>query len=434
MLLSLWRFLFSSNGSLTQKAVRGGLWVFALKTTAAGLGIVRTLVLARFLQPSDFGLISIALLSMSTLEAFTQTGFDLALIQKREQIKSYLDSVWSVQVLRGCFLFLILFLSAPSLAKFFNEPQVILLVRVVSISQLFKGGINVGIVYFLKELEFKKKFIYQASGLLTDFVVSLFVCLIWRNVWALVFGFLAGSFVNLVVSFRIHSYRPCLRFDWKKARGLFNFGKYVSCHSVILYLLGQADHIFVGKVLGITALGFYQLAQKLVNVSIIEFTQAISEVTFPAYSKLQDEKERLKRALLRTLKVICLITIPLSVTFFILAPQFTKLFLGENWLPMVSVLQILSVFGLMCSIIIVLRSVFYALAKVNVVLKINVIQFLVLAVIIYPLAMRWGISGVALAVSLSGIVNLFLTIKKIRTIFKFNSLLSRGKMDAGGSV
>ncbi|MBW1612839.1 MAG: oligosaccharide flippase family protein [Deltaproteobacteria bacterium] len=110
-----------SSETLSKKVVKGGIWVFALRITSRGLGFIRTIILARLLAPSDFGLLGIAMLAIATLETFSQTGFQAALIQKKDDVESYLDTAWTVSAIRGIVLFLILFFCAPIVAKFFNS-------------------------------------------------------------------------------------------------------------------------------------------------------------------------------------------------------------------------------------------------------------------------------------------------------------------------
>ncbi|MBW2000976.1 MAG: oligosaccharide flippase family protein, partial [Deltaproteobacteria bacterium] len=153
---------------LSKKVIRGGIWVFALRFTNRGLGFVRTIILARLLAPSDFGLLGIAMLAIAALETFSQTGFQAALIQKKENVESYLDTAWTVSAVRGIMLFFILFFCAPIVAQFFKSPQATLVIKVIAISTLISGFRNIGILFFQKELEFNKQFIYELSATLVD--------------------------------------------------------------------------------------------------------------------------------------------------------------------------------------------------------------------------------------------------------------------------
>jgi len=188
--------LTNPDSTLSQRTGRGGFWVFLLRIIQQLFGLARLVIIARILSPNDFGLMGIALLAMATLETFSQTGFQQALIQKKEDIKSYLDAAWTVLIVRGFILFAILYLVAPYVAIFFNVPEAKPIIQVIGFSVLLQAVTNIGVIYFQKELEFNKQFIYQFAGTLADFIIAVSAVLILRNVWALVFGMLAGSAVR----------------------------------------------------------------------------------------------------------------------------------------------------------------------------------------------------------------------------------------------
>ena len=148
--------LLQPGEGLYQRTIRSGAWAFALRITEQGFGLVRLIILARVLAVNDFGLLGIALLAMMTLETFSQTGFQAALIQKKERTEGYLDAVWTVSALRGLVLFVILFFAAPYVAIFFDTPVATPIIQVIAVTSLLQGLTNIGVVYFRKELEFKK--------------------------------------------------------------------------------------------------------------------------------------------------------------------------------------------------------------------------------------------------------------------------------------
>lgn len=394
----------SPEPSLAQRVARGGFWVFLLRIVQQLFGLVRLVILARILAPHDFGLMGIALLTMATLETFSQTGFQAALIQKKEDIKSYLDAAWTVLVLRGFILFAILLLVAPYAAIFFNAPEAKPIIQVIGFSVLLQAFINIGVIYFRKELEFSKEFFYQFSGTLADFIVAILSVLILRNVWALVFGLLAGKFVRCIVSYFIHPYRPHFDLNLGRIKELLGFGKWVLGSSILIFLITQGDDIFVGKFLGVTMLGFYQMAYRLSNMPATEITHVISQVTFPAYSKMQDNLPRLREAYLRVLQLTAFISFPMAGLIFVLAPDFTMIFLGEKWMPMVPAMQVLALWGLIRSIGATTGSVFYSLGKPKILTKLQSVALILLVILIYPLSIRWGILGTSLAVVFSTLI------------------------------
>jgi len=287
-------------------------------------------------------------------------------------------------ILRGFILFIILYFIAPYAAIFFNSPEAKTIIQVIGFAILLRAFTNIGVIYFQKELEFSKQFIYQFSGTLADFIVAIFAVLILRNVWALVFGLLAGNIVRCVMSYFIHPYRPHLSKDLGRAKELIGFGKWIMGSSILVFLITQGDDIFVGKILGTTALGFYQLAYRISNMPAIEITHVISQVTFPAYSKLQDNIPKLREAYLKVLQITAFLSFPIAGLIFVLAPDFTKIFLGEEWMLIVPAMQVLVFAGLVRSIAATTDSIFHAVGKPKIETRWQMIRLLAIATLIYP--------------------------------------------------
>jgi len=387
--------------NFSQRIVRSGFWVFLLRIVQRLFSFGRLVILARILSPNDFGLMGIALLTMATLDTFSQTGFQQALIQKKKDIKPYLDSAWTVLILRGFILFVILYFIAPYATAFFNSPEAKTIIQVIGLAILFQAFTNIGVIYFQKELEFNKQFIYQFSGTLIDFIVAISTALILKSVWALVFGLLAGNATRCFVSYLIHPYRPHLSSDLRKAKELFGFGKWILGSIILVFLITQGDDIFVGKLLGVTALGFYQMAYRISNMPATEITHVISQVTFPAYSKLQDNIPKLREAYLKVLQLTAFLSFPIAGLIFVLAPDFTKIFLGEKWMPMVPAMQVLVFAGLVRSIAATTGPIFYAVGKPKIDTQWQIVRLSVLVALIYPFTIKWGIFGASIVVFLS---------------------------------
>ena len=390
-----------SEERLSHRVVKSGMWVFAARIAERAFSFVRLIILARLLLPQDFGVLGIAMLTMSVVETFSQTGFQAALIQKKDNAAEYLNSAWTVGIIRGIFLFTILYLVAPFAADFFKVPHAKPIIQILGLSFFLGAFTNIGIVYFQKEFEFKRQFVYQLSTAFADFVVAVSAALILKSVWAIVYGLLAGNCVGLIMSYIVHPYRPRLSLDLRRARELWGFGRWVSGSSILIFLITQGDDVFVGKVLGVAALGLYQLAYKISNLPATEITHVISQVTFPAYSKLQDDIPSLREAYLKVLQVTAFLSFPVAGLIFALAPEFTKIFLGEKWMPMVPAMQVLVVAGLVRSIAATSGSMFGAVGKPKVDTLLQVVRLSVLALLIYPLAIGWGIVGASMAVLVS---------------------------------
>jgi O-antigen/teichoic acid export membrane protein len=390
--------------SLAYKVIGGTAWILSLRLINHVINIIRRVILARLLSPHDFGLMGVAFISITFLESLSKTGIHSALVQKEGDIRSYLDTVWTITSVRSIVIFSILFLSAPMISCFFNSPEAVPVIRLLGLSTLFTGFRNIGVIYFIKELEFKKQFIYEFAGIAVNLVVSVVLAILYQNVWALVWGWIAGSGVRLCISFIVHPYRPKMQFNKQKFCEIFNYGKWVAGSAILIYIINQGDDIFVGKLLGLTALGLYQMAYFVSNFIASEISQAISQVSFPAYSKLQDFIPKLRTAYSEILQLTALISFPIAGGIFVLCSDLTLFLLGEKWIAMIPALRILIAWGLIRSLGTLTGSLFQAVGRPDIATKLHFAKAILLLLTIYPFTKLWGISGAAIAVVLNAIL------------------------------
>ena len=395
-----------SGKNLFHRTVRGGFWVFALRIFTQILSFVRYIILANILALADIGLLGVGMLMMQALNTFSQTGFQAALIQKKDDVQAHLDTAWTIGLFRAVILYAVLYWAASfaELPIFKVPPEKVFLaisiIRVLGISFLLTALSNIGIIYFQKELEFNRQFALQIIANLSNVAVTIFVVLVYRTVWALVIGKLAGELARLLLSYVFHPYRPRIRLDFDKARELWRFGKWISGGSIIGFIMTQGDDFFVWGYLGISALALYQMAYKLSNIPTTEIAHVISQVTFPALSKIQDDIPRLKNAYLKILQISAFLSVPLSGLIIILTPDFVMLFLNEKWEPIIPVMQILALRSLIVSTGATRGTLFRAVGKPGITTKLQVLRLTLLAILIYPMTSAWGIKGTAVAITL----------------------------------
>ena len=401
------------ESGLFRRVVRGSLWVFAFSASQEIIALARLVILARLLSPNDFGLAGMALLALAALDALTQTGFDTALIQKKDDTRGYLDTAWTIGIARGALVFMVLLGVAPWVANFFRAPEVTSLVRVIGFSILAQSFANIGAVYFRKDLDFRRQFLWQFSGRVADFCVAVAVAFTLRNVWALVLAFVAGDAVKLLVSYVLHPYRPRLKLDLGKARELFAFGKWMWGSSVLALALTQIDNGVVGRLIGTATLGLYQLARRIANLPATEIAHVIAAVTFPAYSKLQGRPEALGGAYRRVFEITALATLPVAGALAVLAPEITVAFFGDKWLPAAGAIRLLALWGVLNALFSTAGQVLLAVGMPRSLSTYQLVQVIVLAALIYPASSRWGITGTSLAVALAAVVPTYLALRRV---------------------
>jgi O-antigen/teichoic acid export membrane protein len=381
--------------------VTGGIWVFTLRITSRALQVVSLIFLARILDPRSFGLLGVTVLALAVLETLTESGFDAALIQKHGDIDAYIDTAWFVQLLRGLTITLILAAAAPLVAAFFRQPEATPLLRVVALSALLRGMGSIRVVYFRKELEFRKEFIYSLSGTIAQFVVAIGTALILHNAWALVLGYVAGDFARMIASYVMQPYWPKSPFDPRKATELFRFGRWVMARNIVGYLVEKGDDVVVGRLLGAASLGLYQVAYRMSEAGLSEVGVVVSRVAFPAYSKLQHDLPRLRALYLNTLQISLVLSGFVAGGVFALATEFTRLFLGDQWMPMVPALRLLAAAGMVKALLPAMGPLLKSLGRPDIAVKIACARLAVLATLIYPLSLSAGIVGASVAVLLS---------------------------------
>lgn len=411
------------SGSVAERTVMSGIWVTATNVIDRGLQVLMLIVLARLLTPRDFGLFGITLLVFSAMRKFTEIGVDVALIQQRsENVDDYLNTVWVIEIARGATVAAVLFAVAPLIASLFGEPRAIGLLRVMTLSPLVLGLRNPGVVYFQKNLEFHKQFVYQLSGSVVLFVLTVGYALAYRSVWSLVLGFVAADVTRMIVSYFTHDHRPRFEFDLSLAKELVEYGKWVTGSSILQFLYNEGDDVIVGWVLSATALGFYQLAYRLANAPATEVSQIISQVMFPTYSILQEDSRRLRESFYRTLRITTLVTFPAAFGIAAVTPSFVEAFLGEEWLPMVTAMQLLAIYGLIRALGKTYAPIWMAIGRPDYLTKLSLLSTVLIAVFIYPVTVAYGIEGTALVIVGTDLLvmlplSVFLVIDSVNTTY-----------------
>lgn len=383
---------------LTIKTIKGGLWSFLSRGSTRALDLLKLVIIASLLSPKDIGLLGIALLTLAIFRVFTKTGFKESIIQNKEEVEHHLNTAWTFLVLRGAALFGLVYLTAPFIADFFGEPRAELVLQVMGSILLFEGLSNIGIVYFRKELEFNKRFVLDMSRTLPTFIISVYFAFILHNVWALVYGSVAGYFVFMITSYFIHPHKPRFEFDFAKASEMFGFGKWILASSALVFVATQGDDIYLGRVLGAAALGIYVLSYRLSNSPATEITHVIGQVTFPAYSKIQDSVEKLKKGLFRTLRTTLALSIPVSIGIIVFIPEFTIYVLGEKWIEVIWPARILAISGLIRAVTATWGPYYKAIGKPKYGFYKQIFRVIGIFSTIYWLTKAYGISGTCLSV------------------------------------
>lgn len=404
-LLEQLRQKITPSGSVLERAVKSGVWEGVINSVNRAIQLAKVAILAHLLPPEEFGILGIGFLSLAVFEHFSQLGVNAALIQQEEEnVDTYLNTTWVLQIARGLLLTTTIFVLAPYFASWFGEPRATNVIRVLGVGPLLLGLKNPGVVYFRKALQFHLRFVQILSGTVVNFLVAVVLGVLLGNVWALVGGTVAGNIVSVIVSFLLHEYRPSIDFDRDLALELADFGKWVFGGSITRFIQNQGDDIFVGWLLGATPLAFYQMAYRFSNAPATELTSVINKVAFPSLSQVQDDSQKLRNGYFRTLRFSVFLAFPAAAGIALVAPSFVRVFFGADWIPMVPVLQALAVWGAIRALGSSNGPVFYTLSRPDIGLKLTLVRIFLIAVVIYPAAKRFELIGVAGTIIIAGTV------------------------------
>jgi lipopolysaccharide exporter len=392
------RRLTKPDPRLSQRLLSAGLWNLVLRVLIRLFSITQTIIVARLLSPSDYGLMGIAMVMVAFLDNFTKTGFKSALIQRQGDIRPYLDTAWTIELLRAAAIAIGLVAIAPLVSRFFDAPNVTPILQVMALGMFISGFINIGMVYFTKELEVHKNLSFWVAEAIAAMGVTVGLALTMRSVWALVYGILAGSVVQVVASYMLHPYRPRLHLDWAKAVDLYKFGRWILLRRIALFLSSRADAVLVGKMLGPSALGLYQIADRVPDFIKSEAIDSFFDVSFPTYAMLQSEVHRLRRAFHQIVEVTASMALPVCGAIVFLAEGFTNNVLGRQWLPAVPVMQVLAIAAAMRCIEAGSAPLLSGVGRPRWEFQKTLVRSVVLLALLYPFIRWWGVVGAALAV------------------------------------
>jgi len=384
--------------------IKGVSWSGSLSFLTKLVGFLETIILARILAPEQFGSYGIALLALGLLEVLTQTGVNIVLIQEKETDR-YVSSAWVVSILRGVVITLVLLIATPLIANFFHSLSSEVLLYGISIVPLLRGFINPAVVKLQKDLLFGKNFWYQMVILVVDTVVSITVTYLTRSPIGIVMGLLAGVVVELILSYSVVSPRPNFHFEKIYVSKIFHRGKWVTATAIFDYLFFNVDNIAVGRMLGTSPLGIYQLAYSLAVMPLLEIGNVFGFVVFPIFAKLSHDRSRLRNAFMKMILGVVVLAIPLVIIFTVI-PQIFIFILGEKWSAIISVLPILSLLGFVKAISTASSALFLSEVKQKYSMVITLVTIISMLATLVPLIHHYGIVGAAMAALIGSLVAL----------------------------
>ena len=400
------------------KAIKGIGWAGVLQVALKGTSLIKFIIIAKFLSPAEFGLFGIALLTIGFFQAMTETGISAYLVQTQETEEDFVSSAWIVSIIRGFLLFVLTILVAYPVSVFFNSKASFAVILAAGLVPLISGLENPSVAKFQRYLDFHKEFFFRSLISVFDLLFSATLIIIYKSSLALVVALIFSTLFETFLSFMFIKPRPKLIYEIEKIRKLFHFGKWLTLISGMNYFVEQMDSIVVGKILGVESLGIYEMAQKFSLQIMIDAGNVFSKVTFPLFSRIKTDNDRTKRALYRILLLVSLIFGFMTIILFVFSKEILLMFAGTKWLSANIPLKIFSLTGLITAFMAIITSLFLAHARQDITAKILMGRLLILAVLIIPASMHFGIIGTSSASFLSYLLVLPIAVWGLKQVFK----------------
>lgn len=412
------------GGGYAKHAAVGVGWIGTQRVVTRVMSFGKIALLARLLSPAQFGVYGIAALTLSFLDVLTETGVNVILVQEKDNIDRHISSAWIVSIFRGIIMSVVLLLAAPFISSFFNSPDSLFLLQLISIVPLIRGFINPSIVKFQKELQFKKEFLYRTFLFTIDAGTAVAVAFTTHQAASIVMGLIVGVVAEVILSFLVAKPWPTFRFESAYFAKFFHKGKWITMSGVFLYLFQNVDNIVVGKMLGTGSLGLYQLGYSISTLPISEVADVVSRVTFPVYAKISEEKQRLQKAFIKTTIFISLLTVPFGFILFFFPEQIIQIVFGSKWLGIAPAIRILAIFGVLRAIFGSSSALFLAVGKQEYITVVTLVSIVGLGVSIVPLVSMFGLVGAGMSALIGSIVAIPVSVYYIIKIFRSRSFIT----------
>lgn len=325
--------------NLGSKVKHGIFWTFGERISSKGIQFLLQLVLARILVPEDYGLCALLLAFVNIATVLINSGLNTALIQKKNSDSIDFSSVFYVSLILACSLYALLFLCAPSIANFFNDTRISLLLRVISITLIIGSFNSIQVAYLTKQFNFRKLFIGNFVGVLISAIASILMALNNLGVWAIVGQYVINRIIVTITLLFLVRWRPKWEFSISRVQNLWKFGWKCMMSSLLSTIVTDIYTTVVGKFYTKTQLGAYDTGNKIPSTVSETFTSSLGSVLFPAFTTLQDNTELLKYYVKKANKISSFLMVPLMFILIVMSESIIKIILTDKWLIAVPFMQ-----------------------------------------------------------------------------------------------
>ena len=328
--------MINNNNSIKQSF----FWTFGERLASQVVATIVTIILARLLSPSDYGVIAIVTVFITFCNVFINSGMSSSLVQKESIRKDDFNTAFFISLMIAILMYGVLYFLAPRIAFFYNNQQLISLIRIMSLCFPIAAFNTIQQAYVQRSMNFKRFFVATSIGSLSSGILGVIAAIYDAGVWALVIQYMSNIIINTIVLFFIVKWVPKFRFSMDSAKKIFNFGWKVLVTEIVFTLSSDIKSLVIGKNFGYVDLAYYDQGSKYPAFITNNITSAINKVMLPAYSRSQNNMEKLKEMFRKCNVVGIYLLAPILLGFAASSDNFINIILTEKWLDCKIYIQI----------------------------------------------------------------------------------------------
>lgn len=373
---------------------RGAVLVVGMRWTDRLIGVISTLILARLLLPSDFGVVAMASVVVGFIDTLLDLGVGSSLVQNKDAGREEFDTAWTLRLLQAALASVLLWLLAPMAGDYFHDPRTVDVVRVMALGTLVGGFENIGIVAFQKNMEFGRDFQFFFFRRIAGFTVTTVLAVLFRSYWAMVVGAIVGRGAGVLISYYAHDYRP--RFSVSRAGTIWSYSQWILVRNIGAFGARQLDKFLIGQRCDAGTMGAYTLADEVSSMPTTEILAPLGRILFPVFVESSGDRKTLQRIFAKAIGIQSIIAMPASVGMCLIAADAVELLFGPKWHEATLLIQILTLIGFFSALCHSSGYLLLALGKVKQQAILPWIQLIVQLVLATTFFSSAGATGIAI--------------------------------------
>jgi len=395
--------------SLKNKTIAGMFWSFSDIIAKKGIQFVIQVFLARLLLPKDFGIIGMITVFISVSQSIIDSGFGNALIRENKVSQEDYSTVFYFNLVMAIVMYIVLFFSVNAISSFFNEPQLVAILRVLALVLIINSFGLIQRTMLVKNIDFKTQTRISVVSSVSSGVIGIIFAYLGYGVWSLVIRMLSMQFILSLLLCLSNKWIPSLVFKMDSFKRLFGFGWKLLVSGLIETLYKNIYYVVIGKLFSAIELGYYTNAQKLRDTVSQSITMSVQKVSYPVLSSINGENERLRLGYKKILKNSVFITFPMMIGLAVIANPFINLLFGANWVASIPYFQVLCFAGMLFPLHAINLNILKVKGRSDLFLGLEVIKKVVgITFIGIVLLLKLGIMGLLWAAVLNSYVAYFI--------------------------